>query len=211
MKINIADPTPHELREWVSIVKHVESLGYSVLVVRGANAYGMSTVKLVGDDGVATASAIYPAVPNLGIAQIKADIIAITMCMKDLGMYFCFINADLPKQESLNITRSKLNSCVSVKQVIDLLMETNHERLAVVLDAVEKKRLSGGRPSKKQIIDLVFQGEKKEVNRKPMRSGIEWAGVKNEWRDRFATSKYANAYKSLDEFCTFASDQEVMS
>jgi hypothetical protein len=73
---------------------------------------------------------------------------------------------------------------------------------------IENKRKEGGRPSKKSVIDLIFSGAREEKARQPVRTGPEWARVKMEWRDKFSSSKYAKMYKSLDEFCTFATEEE---
>lgn len=211
MEIKIANPIPHELEEFRRMVDHVKGMGYGVEVKRTPMGYGISEVIVEGDSRVVSNSAIYPAVPNLGIAQIKADIIALTFCMRDLGMEIVFMDHDLPKRESMTITRSKLESCVSIRQMLDLLEDACHDMLPAVFTLMENKRLSGGRPSKRMIIDLIFSNAPTSEARKPIRSGIEWANVKSQWRDSFAASKYANSYKSLDEFCTFASDAEVSS
>lgn len=210
MEINIANPIPHELEEFRRMVAFVESEGYKVHVERTPTGYGMSRVSILKGTGVVvTNTGIYPAVPNLGIAQIKADIIALAFCMRDSGMQLVFLDHDLPKREKLSITKSKLESCVSIRQMVDMLEEVSHEMLPQVLNLIEGKRVSGGRPSKRMIIELIFgSADFKEV-RKPVRSGIEWSNVKFMWKDTFAASKYAKVYKSLDEFCTFASDAEV--
>jgi hypothetical protein len=80
---------------------------------------------------------------------------------------------------------------------------------------IEDKRKAGGRPSKKSVVDLVFERSSVTnttsnlLQATPKRTGMEWANVKSRWRDRFSESKYAKIYKSLDEFCTFALDSEV--
>jgi hypothetical protein len=59
-------------------------------------------------------------------------------------------------------------------------------------------------------IQALFEPDKEEYveKRKPVRSGMAWLKVKNEWKTKFATSEFAKTYKSLDEFATFASNEE---
>jgi hypothetical protein len=95
--------------------------------------------------------------------------------------------------------------------MVELLEEANHEKLDEVKILIENKRKEGGRPSKKSVIDFIFSGAKEEKRAQPVRTGPEWARVKMEWRDKFSESKYVKMYKSLDEFCTFASEAECKS
>ncbi len=180
------------------------------MVDRGKSDYAISNTIIYVDreKRTDTHSAIYPSVPNRGTAQIKADILSLTFAMRELGFDIKFLDSDPPVREKVSITRGRLESCVSLRQLVELLEDANHEKLAEVRVMIENKRRDGGRPSKKSVIDFIFSGPKEEKRAQPVRTGPEWARVKMEWRDKFATSKYAKIYKSLDEFCTFATEEE---
>ena len=218
----MADPTPHELGEYRELIKELKDKfpDAYVSIDRGDGDYALTTVSIWIDDERKTDwhSAIYPSVPNRGTAQIKADILALTFAMRELGFDIKFLDNDPPVREKVSITRGRLDSCVSLRQLVELLEDANHEKLAEVKVMIENKRKNGGRPSKKSVIDFIFsgtRGDKRvfssasgEKQVQPVRTGAEWARVKMEWRDKFATSKYAKMYKSLDEFCTFATEEE---
>jgi hypothetical protein len=215
IELKIADPTPHELSEYRVLIKELKEKfpDASVIVDRGQSDYAISITSIWIDDDKYTDShsAIYPSVPNRGTAQIKADILSLTFAMRELGFDIKFLDNDPVIREKVSITRGKLDSCVSLRQMVELLEEANHEKLDEVKILIENKRKEGGRPSKKSVIDFIFSGAKEEKRGQPVRTGPEWARVKMEWRDKFPTSKYVKMYKSLDEFCTFASDAECKS
>ena len=215
IELMIADPTPHELGEYRELIKELKDKfpGAYVSIDRGHGDYALATVSIWIDDERKTDwhSAIYPSVPNRGTAQIKADLLALTFAMRELGFDIKFLDSDPPVREKVSITRGRLDGCVSLRQLVELLEDANHEKLTEVKVMIENKRKDGGRPSKKSVIDLIFSGAKEEKRAQPVRTGPEWARVKMEWRDKFPTSKYVKMYKSLDEFCTFASDAECKS
>ena len=215
IELKIADPTPHELAEYRILINELKDKfpDASVMVNRGDGEYAISTTSIWIDDNrnTSTHSAIYPSVPNRGTAQIKADILSLTFAMRELGFDIKFLDSDPPVREKVSITRGRLDSCVSLRQLVELLEDANHEKLSEVKILIENKRKNGGRPSKKSVIDLIFSGVREEKRAQPVRTGPEWAQVKMEWRDKFSESKYAKMYKSLDEFCTFASDAECKS
>lgn len=212
IELMIADPTPHELGEYRELIKELKSKfpDAYVSIDRGHGDYALATVSIWIDDERKTDwhSAIYPSVPNRGTAQIKADLLALTFAMRELGFDIRFLDSDPPVREKVVITRGRLDSCVSLRQLVELLEDANHEKLTEVKVMIENKRKNGGRPSKKSVIDFIFSGVKEEKKAQPVRTGAEWAQVKMQWRDKFATSKYAKMYKSLDEFCTFATEEE---
>lgn len=211
----MADPTPHELGEYRVLIKELKDKfpNAVVMVTRGEGDYAISTtiIYIDSEKRTDTHSAIYPSVPNRGTAQIKADLLSLTFAMRELGFDIKFLDEDRPVREKVVITRGRLDSCVSLRQLVELLEEANHEKLTEVKVMIENKRKNGGRPSKKSVIDFIFSGAREERRVQPVRTGAEWAQVKMEWRDKFANSKYAKMYKSLDEFCTFAPDAECKS
>jgi hypothetical protein len=215
IELKIADPTPHELSEYRILISELKEKfpDASVLVDRGYADYAISITSIWIDDDKRTDShsAIYPSVPNRGTAQIKADILSLTFAMRELGFDIKFLDSDPVIREKVSITRGRLDSCVSLRQMVELLEEANHEKLDEVKILIENKRKEGGRPSKKSVIDFIFSGAKEEKRAQPVRTGPEWARVKMEWRDKFSESKYVKMYKSLDEFCTFASEAECKS
>jgi len=215
IELKIADPTPHELAEYRILINELKDKfpDASVMVNRGDGEYAISTTSIWIDDNrnTSTHSAIYPSVPNRGTAQIKADILSLTFAMRELGFDIKFLDSDPPVREKVSITRGRLDGCVSLRQLVELLEDANHEKLSEVKILIENKRKEGGRPSKKSVIDFIFSGAKEEKRAQPVRTGPEWARVKMEWRDKFPTSKYVKMYKSLDEFCTFASEAECKS
>jgi hypothetical protein len=212
IELKLADPTPHELSEYRVLIKELKDKFPDAYVSmdRGSGDYALTTTSIWIDDERKTDwhSAIYPSVPNRGTAQIKADILALTFAMRELGFDIKFLDSDPIIREKVSITRGRLDSCVSLRQLVELLEDANHEKLDEVKVMIENKRKNGGRPSKKSVIDFIFSGVKEEKRAQPLRTGPEWARVKMEWRDKFSTSKYAKIYKSLDEFCTFASEAE---
>jgi hypothetical protein len=212
IELKLADPTPHELAEYRELIKELKDKFPTAIVMvdRGKSDYAISNTIIYVDreKRTDTHSAIYPSVPNRGTAQIKADILSLTFAMRELGFDIKFLDSDPPVREKVSITRGRLESCVSLRQLVELLEDANHEKLAEVRVMIENKRRDGGRPSKKSVIDFIFSGPKEEKRAQPVRTGPEWARVKMEWRDKFATSKYAKIYKSLDEFCTFATEEE---
>jgi hypothetical protein len=212
IELKLADPTPHELGEYRLLISELKDKfpDASVLVERGIGDYAISNTAIWIDDDKRTNyhSAIYPSVPNRGTAQIKADILSLTFAMRELGFDIKFLDSDPIVREKVTITRGKLDSCVSLRQLVELLEDASHEKLDEVKVMIENKRKNGGRPSKKSVIDFIFSGAREEKRALPVRTGPEWARVKMEWRDKFGTSKYAKIYKSLDEFCTFASEAE---
>lgn len=212
IELKLADPTPHELAEYRGLIKELKDKfpDAYVSIDRGDGDYALTTVSIWIDDERKTDwhSAIYPSVPNRGTAQIKADILALTFAMRELGFDIKFLDNDPPVREKVAITRGRLDSCVSLRQLVELLEDANHEKVAEVKVMIENKRKNGGRPSKKSVIDFIFSGAREEKRGHPVRTGADWARVKMEWRDKFATSKYAKMYKSLDEFCTFATEEE---
>jgi hypothetical protein len=215
IELMIADPTPHELGEYRELIKELKDKFPTaiVMVTRGDGDYAISTtiIYIDSEKRTDTHSAIYPSVPNRGTAQIKADILSLTFAMRELGFDIKFLDEDRPVREKVVITRGRLDSCVSLRQLVELLEEANHEKVTEVKVMIENKRKNGGRPSKKSVIDFIFSGPKEERKQQPVRTGAEWAQVKMEWRDKFHASKYVKMYKSLDEFCTFASDAECKS
>jgi hypothetical protein len=215
IELKLADPTPHELGEYRVLINELKEKfpDASVLVERGIGDYAISNTAIFIDDDKRTNyhSAIYPSVPNRGTAQIKADILALTFAMRELGFDIKFLDSDPIIREKVSITRGRLDGCVSLRQLVELLEEANHEKLDEVKVMIENKRKNGGRPSKKSVIDFIFSGAREEKRTQPTRTGPEWARVKMEWRDKFSSSKYSKMYKSLDEFCTFASDLECKS
>ena len=212
IELMIADPTPHELGEYRELIKELKDKFPTAIVMvdRGKGDYAISStiIYIDSEKRTDTHSAIYPSVPNRGTAQIKADILSLTFAMRELGFDIKFLDSDPPVREKVSITRGRLESCVSLRQLVELLEDANHEKLQEVKMLIENKRKNGGRPSKKSVIDFIFSGAKEEKRAQPVRTGPEWARVKMEWRDKFATSKYAKMYKSLDEFCTFATEEE---
>ena len=212
IELMIADPTPHELGEYRELIKELKDKFPTarVVVYRGSGDYAFSNTEIYVDDEkrTETHSAIYPSVPNRGTAQIKADILSLTFAMRELGFDIKFLDSDPPVREKVVITRGRLDGCVSLRQLVELLEDANHEKLTEVKSMIENKRKEGGRPSKKSVIDFIFSGAKEEKRAQPVRTGPEWARVKMEWREKFPTSKYAKMYKSLDEFCTFATEEE---
>jgi hypothetical protein len=215
IELKLADPTPHELGEYRLLISELKDKfpDAYIMVERGVGDYAISNTAIFIDDDKRTNyhSAIYPSVPNRGTAQIKADILALTFAMRELGFDIKFLDSDPVIREKVSITRGKLDSCISLRQMVELLEEANHEKLDEVKILIENKRKEGGRPSKKSVIDFIFSGAKEDKRAQPVRTGPEWARVKMEWRDKFPTSKYVKMYKSLDEFCTFASDAECKS
>ena len=212
IELKLADPTPHELSEYRILISELKDRfpDAHVIVNRGYADYAISITSIWIDDDKRTDShsAIYPSVPNRGTAQIKADILSLTFAMRELGFDIKFLDSDPIIREKVSITRGRLDGCVSLRQLVELLEEANHEKLDEVKVMIENKRKNGGRPSKKSVIDFIFSGAKEEKRAQPLRTGPEWARVKMEWRDKFSSSKYAKMYKSLDEFCTFATEEE---
>ena len=212
IELKLADPTPHELNEYRVLISELKDKfpDACVMVYRGEGEYAICSTSIWIDDDRKTDihSAIYPSVPNRGTAQIKADLLALTFAMRELGFDIKFLDSDPPVREKVSITRGRLDACVSLRQLVELLEDANHEKLQEVKVMIENKRKNGGRPSKKSVIDFIFSGAKEEKRAQPVRTGAEWARVKMEWRDKFAGSKYAKMYKSLDEFCTFATEEE---
>jgi hypothetical protein len=212
IELKLADPTPHELSEYRILISELKDRfpDAHVIVDRGYADYAISITSIWIDDDKRTDShsAIYPSVPNRGTAQIKADILSLTFAMRELGFDIKFLDSDPIIREKVSITRGRLDGCVSLRQLVELLEEANHEKLDEVKVMIENKRKNSGRPSKKSVIDFIFSGAKEEKRAQPLRTGPEWARVKMEWRDKFSSSKYAKMYKSLDEFCTFATEEE---
>lgn len=206
LHLNIPSPFYHEFEQYQKLLEFLREQDIELNISRKSEGYAIS--KCILDSGtVVERHAIYPNTPNAAIGQIKADIMAITMCLREFGYKVTF--EDFEKEQPEKITKSKLNSCHTIKEVVNLLESVNHPDLKKVKGFIEEKRVSGGRPSRKQIIDLIYT-EKDEI-RKPQRSGVKWAEVKALWRDKFSSSKYAKMYKSLDEFCTFAPDSECLT
>jgi hypothetical protein len=212
IELKLADPTPHELGEYRVLIKELKDKfpDAAVLVERGVGDYAVSNTAIWIDDDKRTNyhSAIYPSVPNRGTAQIKADILSLTFAMRELGFDIKFLDSDPIIREKVTITRGKLDGCVSLRQLVQLLEDAGHEKLDEVKVMIENKRKNGGRPSKKSVIEFIFSGAREERKMQPIRTGPEWARVKMEWREKFSSSKYAKMYKSLDEFCTFATEEE---
>lgn len=212
IELKLADPTPHELGEYRTLIKELKDKfpDARIMVDRGDGDYAISATSIWIDNDKRTLShsAIYPSVPNRGTAQIKADILSLTFAMRELGFDIRFMDSDPIIREKVTITRGKLDGCVSLRQLVELLEEANHEKVDEVKSMIENKRKNGGRPSKKSVISFIFSGAKNEKRAQPVRTGPEWARVKMEWRDKFTTSKYVKMYKSLDEFCTFATEEE---
>ena len=212
IELMIADPTPHELGEYRELIKELKDKFPTAIVMvdRGNGDYAISNtiIYIDSEKRTDTHSAIYPSVPNRGTAQIKADILSLTFAMRELCFDIKFLDSDPPVREKVVITRGRLDGCVSLRQLVELLEDANHEKLTEVKSMIENKRKEGGRPSKKSVIDFIFSGAKEEKRAQPVRTGPEWARVKMEWREKFPSSKYAKMYKSLDEFCTFATEEE---
>jgi len=210
--LKLADPTPHELGEYRLLISELKDKfpEAHLMVDRGDGDYAISGTSIWIDDDKHTAIhfAIYPSVPNRGTAQLKADILSLTFAMRELGFDIKFLDSDPVVREKVAITRGRLDGCVSLRQLVELLEDANHEKLSDVKVMIESKRKNGGRPSKKSVIDFIFSGAREERRALPARTGPEWARVKMEWRERFPSSKYAKIYKSLDEFCTFATEEE---
>jgi len=212
IELKLADPTPHELGEYRLLISELKDKfpEAHLMVDRGDGDYAISGTSIWIDDDKHTAIhfAIYPSVPNRGTAQLKADILSLTFAMRELGFDIKFLDSDPVVREKVAITRGRLDGCVSLRQLVELLEDANHEKLSDVKVMIESKRKNGGRPSKKSVIDFIFSGAREERRALPARTGPEWARVKMEWRERFPSSKYAKMYKSLDEFCTFATEEE---
>lgn len=217
MRINIANPTPYELSEYNRLLDYVYDLDCfeSLEVTRGGNGFCSTMTTLNLNTGASVkAHAIYPHSGSVGLCQIKCDILALSRCLEKIGIEVEFIEAQEERIPSV-VTKTRLSGCSTLKQIVEVLEEANHPSLERVKVFIEDKRKSGGRPSKKSVVDLVFERVSVTNNNTnllqatPRRTGMDWANVKTRWKDRFAESKYAKIYKSLDEFCTFALDSEV--
>jgi hypothetical protein len=217
MRVNIANPTPHELSEYNRLLDYVYDLDAfeSLEVTRGGSGFCSTMTTLNLNTGASVkAHAIYPHSGSVGLCQIKCDILALVRCLEKIGIEITFIEPQEERTPSV-VTKTKLSGCNTLKQIVEVLEEANHPALEKVKVFIEDKRKSGGRPSKKSVVDLVFERSPVTNNTTnlpqatPKRTGMEWANVKSMWKDRFAESKYAKIYKSLDEFCTFALDSEV--
>jgi hypothetical protein len=212
IRIKIADPLFPELSEYNRLLSEFKGLfpHVSVTVTRRSSDYAMSTACFTDSSTgrIESFFSIYPHSPNAAVGQVKADIMSVVQGIRSFGVPVEYIDSVQEPRESLHITRARLSGCVSIKQMVSMLEDANHERLPEVLSFIESKRASGGRPSKRSVVDLIFSGAKEEKRAQPMRTGLEWAQVKSRWKDRFHDSKFAKTYKSLDEFCTFATDQE---
>lgn len=217
MRINIANPTPYELSEYNRLLDYVYDLDCfeSLEVTRGGNGFCSTMTTLNLNTGASVkAHAIYPHSGSVGLCQIKCDILALSRCLEKIGIEVEFIEAQEERIPSV-VTKTRLSGCSTLKQIVEVLEEANHPSLERVKVFIEDKRKSGGRPSKKSVVDLVFERGSVTNNNTnllqatPRRTGMDWANVKTRWKDRFAESKYAKIYKSLDEFCTFALDSEV--
>lgn len=217
MRINIANPTPYELSEYNRLLDYVYDLDCfeSLEVTRGGNGFCSTMTTLNLNTGASVkAHAIYPHSGSVGLCQIKCDILALSRCLEKIGIEVEFIEAQEERTPSV-VTKTRLSGCSTLKQIVEVLEEANHPSLERVKVFIEDKRKSGGRPSKKSVVDLVFERGSVTNNNTnllqatPKRTGMDWANVKTRWKDRFAESKYAKIYKSLDEFCTFALDSEV--
>ena len=217
MRINIANPTPYELSEYNRLLDYVYDLDCfeSLEVTRGGNGFCSTMTTLNLNTGASVkAHAIYPHSGSVGLCQIKCDILALSRCLEKIGIEVEFIEAQEERIPSV-VTKTRLSGCSTLKQIVEVLEEANHPSLERVKVFIEDKRKSGGRPSKKSVVDLVFERGSVTNNNTnllqatPKRTGMDWANVKTRWKDRFAESKYAKIYKSLDEFCTFALDSEV--
>ena len=105
IELMIADPTPHELGEYRELIKELKSKfpDAYVLVERGIGDYAISNTSIYIHDEKRTDwhSAIYPSVPNRGTAQIKADILALTFAMRELGFDIKFLDNDPPVREKV--------------------------------------------------------------------------------------------------------------
>ena len=217
MRINIANPTPYELSEYNRLLDYVYDLDCfeSLEVTRGGNGFCSTMTTLNLNTGASVkAHAIYPHSGSVGLCQIKCDILALSRCLEKIGIEVEFIEAQEERIPSV-VTKTRLSGCSTLKQIVEVLEEANHPSLERVKVFIEDKRKSGGRPSKRSVVDLVFErgsvanNNTNSLQATPKRTGMDWANVKTRWKDRFAESKYAKIYKSLDEFCTFALDSEV--
>ena len=89
IELKLADPTPHELAEYRVLINQLNDKfpDAEILVERGDGDYAISNTAIFINDDKRTNyhSAIYPSVPNRGTAQIKADILALTFAMRELG------------------------------------------------------------------------------------------------------------------------------
>jgi len=116
IELKLADPTPHELSEYRVLIKELKDKFPDAYVSmdRGSGDYALTTTSIWIDDERKTDwhSAIYPSVPNRGTAQIKADILALTFAMRELGFDIKFLDSDPIVREKVSITRGKLDSCV---------------------------------------------------------------------------------------------------
>lgn len=207
MTINIVNPESIELSEFRRLYEFATEIG-EVEIERNCNGYASTTCVIKTNDKTVKEYAIYPTVPNAGMAQIKSDILALTFCLRKLGHEITFLDEGVERKEH-KISKSRLNSCNTVKEQVELLESINHPALVKVKAFIEAKRAAGGRPSKIQITDVVFEDEPVEVERKPLRTGSEWMRVKALWKDKFHLSKFTKMYKSLDEFCTFAPNEYI--
>lgn len=74
-------------------------------------------------------------------------------------------------------------------------------------------QIKGTRASEKQKIKIQEEEARKEKeilkNRKPMRTGIKWVEAKRQWKEKFNPELFDNKYPTLDEFVTFANDNEI--
>jgi hypothetical protein len=74
-------------------------------------------------------------------------------------------------------------------------------------------QIKGTRSSEKQKQKIEEDEARKEKqiqkNRKPMRTGIKWVEAKRLWKDKFNPELFENKYPTLDEFVTFAHDNEI--
>ena len=175
ISIKLADPTPHELSEYRKLEDILYASGdYAIDITRSYAEYPMSVVRILDKENnpiTRPHTAIYPSVPNRGTAQLKSDILALTFAMRELGFEISFLGSDPVERERVTITRGKLESCNSLKELVALLEDANHERLDEVKVLIENKRKQGGRPSKKAIVQMLFTGSVSEKRAQPIRTG----------------------------------------
>jgi hypothetical protein len=223
MKIDVIDPTPRELYEYIKLEafarEKISCLG--IKIIRTCGEYVASECYIHGIvDGEEVASQTFRTVldpkPSAAIASIMCDISCLILCLRDLGYDISYTNEE--KIEPPKISRTILNGMLNVHHIkkylqgTDLLEKIEKEEKRIKVEGARSGKAA--RLSKKQIIDLLFGEEHieevKNEARKPQRTGGDWSKAKELWSvEKFNESIFTKKYKTRDEFITFADDADV--
>jgi hypothetical protein len=151
-----------------------------------------------------------PILSSEGDAYMNAEILCMVDLLKKNGVEVSFTGEQVKEHKAkagkTKINKNDLKNASSLRDCLRRLEDSGYDMVQLT-DHLDGLRIDGRRVNKYDVVDFVFKDAivPTMTDRKPLRSGAEWMRVKQLVEGR----NLPDGYKSIDEFATFASKDEI--